>query len=120
MRYFHESKQAGYSFYGQLYECDHPAYSRCTLYLEGGLGLAVIQQRYDPATKHTYWTEADRELWDELYLQSGFRQFFEQYARRKNAFGLYPTVTLRQIMWALRMKPLPKQPWETVFDHKPI
>ena len=34
--------------------------------------------------------------------------------------GLYPTVTIRQIMWALKMKPLPKQPWETVFDHTPI
>lgn len=32
----------------------------------------------------------------------------------------YPTVTIRQIMWALKMKPLPKQPWETVFDHTPI
>ena len=120
MRYFHETKQAGCSFYGQLYKCNHPVYSRCTLYLEQGLGLAVIQQRYDPVTKRTYWTETDRELWDELYLQSGFRQFFETYARWKDAFGLYPTVTLRQIMWALRMKPLPKQPWETVFDHKPI
>lgn len=30
--------------------------------------------------------------------------------------GLYPTVTIRQIMWALKMKPLPRERWETCFD----
>lgn len=31
-----------------------------------------------------------------------------------------PTVTIRQIMWALRMKPLPKNRWETTFDRRNI
>ena len=34
--------------------------------------------------------------------------------------GLYPTVTIRQIMWQLRMKPLPRKRWETYFDRKEI
>ena len=37
-------------------------------------------------------------------------------AKRKNKDGLYPTVTVRKLMWALRMKPLKKERWETVFD----
>lgn len=32
----------------------------------------------------------------------------------------FPTVTVRQLMWALRMKPLKKERWETSFDHVPI
>jgi hypothetical protein len=34
--------------------------------------------------------------------------------------GLYPTVTVRQIMWSLKMKPIPKEKWETVFDRREI
>ena len=33
---------------------------------------------------------------------------------------LYPTVTIRQIMSALKMKPLKKERWETVFDRRII
>ena len=34
--------------------------------------------------------------------------------------GLYPTVTIRQIMWALKMKPIKRERWETVFDRRNI
>ena len=34
--------------------------------------------------------------------------------------GLYPTVTVRQIMWALKMKPIPRERWETCFDRRYI
>lgn len=34
--------------------------------------------------------------------------------------GLYPTVTIRQIMWALKMKPIQRQRWETCFDRREI
>lgn len=34
--------------------------------------------------------------------------------------GIYPTMTVRQAMWAAKMKPLKKERWETVFDHKDI
>lgn len=34
--------------------------------------------------------------------------------------GVYPTVTIRQIMWELKMKPIPKERWETCFDRRSI
>ena len=119
MRYHHEPKSITRQHYGSVYICDHMVYSRCTLYLIEDKGLAVIQQRYDPETKQTYWTEIDPWLQDEIYLSEGFRLYFESRAKPAQN-GLYPTVTVRQIMWALRMKPLPKQRWETVFDRKDI
>ena len=76
-------------------------------------------ERFDPEAKATYWTEIDDWLTDPLYLHPGFRAFFDSRAA-EGTDDLYPTVTIRQIMWALKMKPIPKQPWETVFDHSPI
>ena len=119
MRYHYEKPPIYLSMYGQRYCCDHPVYNHCTLFLVGERGLAVIQQRYDPETKHTFWAEVDEWLTDPLYLHPRFRAFFDRRAGT-GTDGLYPTVTIRQIMWALKMKPLPKQPWETVFDHTPI
>lgn len=62
---YHYTKPTEYSsMYGQLYECNHPAYNHCTLYLIGDKGLAVIQQRYDKKSKCTWWSEIDRCLTD--------------------------------------------------------
>lgn len=119
MRYHYEKPTIYISMYGERYECDHPVYSRCTLYLIRESGLAVIQQRYIPGSKETWWGEIDPWLANDIYIQPGFREYFEQFAD-KSENGLYPTVTVRQIMWALKMKPLKKQPWETTFDHCPI
>ncbi len=120
MRY-HYNKPAIYSkMYGTTYECNHPVYSKCTLYKIGDKGLAVIQQRHNPKTKATWWENIDPWLTDELYLHDKFREFFENRASEIDQNGLYPTVTIRQIMWALKMKPLPKQRWETVFDRQLI
>ena len=119
MRYHYEKPMIYMSMYGKRYICDHPAYNSCTLYLIGDLGLAVIQQRFDASTKQTWWSEVDPWLTDELYLHPDFRQLFNRRAK-KCVNGLYPTVTVRQIMWALKMKPLPKARWETVFDRRDI
>ena len=78
-------------------------------------GLGDVYKRQ----KHTFWAEVDEWLTDPLYLHPRFRAFFDRRAGT-GTDGLYPTVTIRQIMWALKMKPLPKQPWETVFDHMAI
>ena len=119
MRYHYEKPELYFSLYGKQYVCNHPLYDCCTLYLIAEKGLAVIQQRYDPKTKTTYWSEIDPWLTDQLYLQVGFREYFEKRAAcEKN--GLYPTVTGRQIMWALKMKPMKKERWETAFDHCPV
>lgn len=119
MRYHYEKPKLYSSMYGQLYRCDHPVYSRCTLYLIGDKGLAVIQQRFKPRLKYTYWTEIDEWLTDALYLHPKFKEFFDTRAGDATD-GLYPTVTLRQIMWALKMKPISRERWETCFDKKDI
>lgn len=119
MRYFFQKTTGGPVKHGEDYYCNHPLYNSCTLYSDGEKGLAVIQQRYDHVTKRSWWTMIDRELVDEIYEAKDFMKFFDKFAKPKNG-PLYPTVTVRQIMWALKMKPLRKQKWETVFDHKPL
>lgn len=119
MRYFYKKPAIYRSVYGEVYTCDHPVYNRCTLFKENGVGLAVIQQRYDSGTKKTWWGEVDPWLANDIYIHLKFQTFFNQRAR-ESVNGLYPTVSVRQIMWALKMKPLPKERWETVFDRKDI
>lgn len=119
MRYHYEKPSVYFSMYGETYGCDHPVYDECTLYLLNRKGLAVIQQRYDPDTKTTWWGTIDPWLTDDLYLHPKFKAFFESRASEATD-GLYPTVTIRQIMWALKMKPIPRKRWETCFDRKDI
>lgn len=105
--------------YGMTYICDHPVYNSCTLYQMNNKGLAVIQQRYDSETKTTRWGEVDPWLTDELYLHPKFKELFNERSGECTD-GLYPTITVRQLMWALKMKPLEKERWETCFDRKDI
>lgn len=119
MRYYYE-KPAIYSLmYGITYVCDHPVYDKCTLFKINGKGLAVIQQRYCSERKTTYWGEIDPWLIDDLYLHERFEEFFNERAGECKDH-LYPTVTIRQIMWGLKMKPLPRERWETCFDRRLI
>ena len=57
-----------------------------------------------------------------IFIMVGFsiKVSFLHNAKRKNQNGEYPTVTVRQIMWALRMKPIKRERWETVFDRSLI
>lgn len=119
MRYHYEKPQLYSSMYGEIYICDHPVYSICTLFKISNKGLAVIQQRYRPDDKTTYWTHIDPWLTDVLYLHPGFKKFFDERAGECKD-GLYPTVTIRQIMWALKFKPLKRERWETCFDRRYI
>jgi hypothetical protein len=105
--------------YGSTYNCDHPVYNKCTLFQTNDKGLAVIQQRFDEDTKRTWWSEVDPWLTDVLYLHPKFEEFFKERSGECTD-GLYPTVTIRQIMWALKIKPLPKERWETCFDRRYI
>ena len=119
MRYHYEKPDIYLSMYGSTYVCNHPVYSKCTLYQINGKGLAVIQQRYVKGSKATWWGEMDPWLTDCIYLHERFREFFNSRSGECTD-GLYPTVTVRQIMWALKMKPLLRERWETVFDRKDI
>lgn len=121
MRYHDKQPKHWTNYYGCLYRCNHPVYRVATLYLERGKGLCVIQQRYNDKTKTTMWGPIDPWLNDRIYLHDGFKEYFDAHAKKKNQNnGYFPTVTIRQIMWALRMKPLKKEVWETVFDRSLI
>lgn len=119
MRYFYEKPSIYSSMYGETYVCEHPIYDTCTLFKMSGRGLAVIQQRFDPDIKQTWWSEIDPWLTDSLYLHPKFKAVFDDRSGECKD-GMYPTITIRQIMWALKMKPLPKERWETCFDRRDI
>lgn len=119
MRYHYEKPDTYDLQYGDTYICNHPVYHRCTLYKIGPRGLAVIQQRYNPRNKTTRWDEIDPWLVDEVYLHKNFENVFNKRSGRC-INGLYPTMTIRQLMWAMKMKPIPRERWETCFDRKDI
>lgn len=79
----------------------------------------MIQQRYDKKTKHTYWTQIDGWIANALFSHPEFPLYLEERAGKPKD-KIYPTVTVRQAMWAIRMKPLKRERWETVFDRKDI
>lgn len=119
MRYHYIKPNTKKAAYGIIYECDHPVYDRCTLFVVKKRGLAVIQQYKDTSDKKTYWKEVCPWITNELYFNQNFKAFFDERSG-ECVDGLYPTVTIRQIMWALKMKPLPKERWETTFDRRDI
>lgn len=119
MRYHYDKPKIYLSLYGKRCVCEHSVYNSCTLFEIGSKGLAVIQQRFDPETKSTWWSEVDPWITDDVYLHPEFKGYFDKRSGECTD-GLYPTVTIRQLMWALKMKPLPKARWETVFDRRDI
>ena len=119
MRYYSKPPSISRQQFGETYTCNHPVYNSCTLYKTGERGLAVIQQRFNEETKCTYWTEIDPWLANAIYICLDFHTFLNNRAKEP-VEGLYPTVSIRQVMWAIRMKPLKRERWETVFDRKDI
>ena len=119
MQYHYEKSSLYLSMYGTTYRCNHPVYNKCTLYKTGKRGLAVILQRYDSETKQTYWTEIDPWLNDASYLHERFRDFFDERSGEIQN-GIYPTVAIRQIMCALKMKPIKRERWATCFNRRLI
>lgn len=119
MRYYSEPPPFSVQCFGEVYRCDHPIYDRCTLFRDKEKGLAIIQQRFDPETKRTWWGEIDGWIANALYVRPKFHTYFKNRAKPPEN-GLYPTISVRQVMWYVRMKPLRKERWETVFDRKDI
>ena len=78
MRYHYVPGPIGSSIYASTYICDHPVYGKCTLYKIGEKGLCVIQQRYNPKTKYTWWANIDQWLVDEIYMNRKFKTVFEK------------------------------------------
>lgn len=119
MRYHYEKPIYFKTLYGEEYRCNHPVYDECTLFTINDRGLAVIQQRYELSSKRTWWGPIDPWLNNEIYFNENFPEFFRKRSG-KPVNGIYPTVTIRQLMWALRMKPIKKERWETCFDRRDI
>ena len=112
MRYLYTPPPIVVPMYGRVYTCDHPLYNACTLYLEDSKGLAVIQERFDAKGKRFWWGPIDECVANDIYLSPAFPGYFNEHAAAPDAQGLYPTVKVRSVMWALRMKPLAKLWWE--------
>ena len=112
MRYYYELTDDYVVTKGCTYQCEHPLYLACTLYTEDDLGLAVIQKRFKSSLRLFWYGPIDRCLIDDIYSQPGFHDYFLKHAGVCTD-GLYPTVTVRQIMYALKMKPLRKEWWES-------
>ena len=100
---------------GKVYHCDAPVYNSCTLFLlPDGRGLATIQQRFNKTMKTTWWGSIDTVINVDISNNPNLKEYLEKEARQP-VDGLYPTIPLRRFMWALRIKPLEHQVWETQF-----
>lgn len=115
MRYHTETPEASIPIYGETYYTNSGIYSYCTVFRNEEKGFAVIQQYFNPVDKSTKWSSIRPWIANAIYVNPRFPEYFEKVARPATD-GIYPTVIVRQAMWALRMKPLKKEPWETVFD----
>lgn len=111
MKYYYE-KPEEWVVAGKLYSCDHPFYNRCTLFQNGSVGLAVIQEHYNEKTKARWWGSVDPWLSGDIYLNNNFKTVFDELAQGPDENGLYPTIIVRRLMWMLRMKPLKREFWE--------
>lgn len=95
--------------YGERVILDHPVYKIGTQFIQNGRGLIITQMRF--TAKYVYWDAIDPWLANDIYLNPKFPEYFEEKATDEN----YPIIPVRKVMWALRMKPLPKNYWEEFF-----
>ena len=106
MKYFYEKPEVMAPIYGEPIILDHPVYKMGTLFIQNGSGLIITQKRF--TAKYVYWDALDPWLANDIYLHPKFPDYFSANATDEN----YPIFQVRKVMWALRMKPLPKEFWE--------
>ena len=111
MKYFYQ-KPKDWVTAGTVYICEHPMFNHCTLFQDGERGLAVVQEKFNPIKKTRWWGTIEPWIAGDIFLNGHFQQYFNEHAGPADEHGIFPTVTLRKIMWALRMKPLKKEAWE--------
>lgn len=75
-------------------------------------GLAIVQKRFNRKLKVFFYNAPDAWVMDEILHSSGFVDYVFKHAGACTD-GMFPTVTVRQVMYALKMKPLKKELWET-------
>lgn len=101
MKYYYQKPDICLNIYGSAIDLDHPVYKRGTLFSKDELNLVVVQLHSQDKT--FWWGELDPWLANDIYLNKNFPLFFSQHATTG-----YPIFQVRKVMWALRMKPLPK------------
>lgn len=111
MKYFYQKPDICVQVFGKIIDLDHPIYRTGTLYSENGLGLIVVQKHYDSDIRQCWWGAVDVWIANDIYICKNFREYFFSNASEED----YPIIQLRKLMWALRMKPLPKEDWELYF-----
>ena len=111
MKYYYEKPENWISA-GRIYYCDAPTYNYCTLFRNGNVGLAVIQEHYSKDKKARWWGPVEPWISGELWRHKDFGKFLIDNSGEPNEKGVFPTIQLRKLMWRLRMKPLRKEFWE--------
>ena len=111
MKYFYKKPELQVQTYGQPITLEHPVYKSGTLYFEKGKGLIVTQKQFNRSTRECCWEALDVGLANDIYISKNFRKYFFDNATESE----YPIFEVRKLMWALRMKPLPKEDWELYF-----
>lgn len=112
MKYYYK-KPENWVGAGIVYSCDHQLYNQCTLFRIGEKGIAVIQEHFHPIKKTRWWGPIEPWIAGDIYLNAGFKAFFDENAEAPDEKGIFPTFPVRKVMWVLRMKPLKKACWET-------
>lgn len=98
----------------KTHRCDHVLYDACTLFMHGNYGLAVIQQRFNDKQKVWWWGPIDDRIAYDISNSEKFKDIFWEKAG-VNKFGIYPTIEVRKLMYAVGLKPMRKEYWETSF-----
>lgn len=104
--------------YSKTVKCDHPLFSAYTVFREGKKGLGVIQQKFNPAYRFSWWGPIDMALANDIFESENFSGVFNRLAKEPDEAGIYPTIEVRKLMYALGMKPLKKEFWETSLSQK--
>ena len=108
MKYHYEKPNTWTAKHASVARCNHGLFQYYTLYKKEDKGLAVVQMRWNPDMKIFWWGPIDPWLIDDIYSAPGFDAYFAANAKDEP----YPVIAVRKLMWKLRMKPLPKEPWE--------
>ena len=112
MKYHYQKPDISVPVYGKNIKLEHPVYAYGTLYLDYGRGIIVTQQHFDQINKKCIWSYVDPDIANDIYLSPNFLKFFKDHATSED----FPVFELRKLMWALRIKPLPRESWEDYFN----
>lgn len=110
---YHYTKPDKWDKHGDIYRSGNKLFNKATIFRNGKLGIIVIQQHFNPETKHMWWGEVDPWIASDILSNERFEEVFYKFASEKIPGGDFPVIQLRKLMWELRMKPLKKEFWES-------